>query len=127
MPLSPARLRERGFNQAGLLASELATELGIPRRDLLSRRPGGRRQVGAGRVARRENVQGRFVATETANADSAAVLLVDDVVTTGATLVACATALHEAGFGPIGGLTFSRTLRGPRGSSGNRERDDRGT
>ena len=130
VPLSPARRRERGFNQAELLACGLTACLGARgalRPDLLARRPGRGRQAGAGRLARRENVLGRFAATASSAGGGPAVLLIDDVVTTGATLVACARALHEAGFGPIGALTFSRTLGRPRGPSSNRKRDDRGT
>jgi predicted amidophosphoribosyltransferase len=89
-------LAERGFNQAALLASPVARELGArfaPRG--LTRLRATREQAGLERAERLENVLGAFVATR--RLDGARVALVDDVLTTGATLEAAATALHDAG------------------------------
>jgi predicted amidophosphoribosyltransferase len=87
-----ASLVRRGFSLASVLAHALARESGIPETGTL-RRHGGRRQATLSRSARRANVAGRLVASGVAGR----VLLVDDVVTTGATARACAAALRAAG------------------------------
>jgi ComF family protein len=110
VPLSVARERERGFNQAGLLARALASKTGWQWRSLLERRAGGRRQARLARHARSENVRELFRALRVDDT-SADVLVVDDVFTTGATARACAQTLREAGFGRVSVVTFARTLR----------------
>ncbi|MDX1578521.1 MAG: hypothetical protein R3266_08550, partial [Gemmatimonadota bacterium] len=80
------------------------------------RKPGGGPQARLGGTFRRENVGGRFAYRGSRPAATRPVLLVDDVLTTGATAFACAEALSEAGFGPIGVVTFARTLRPLDGS-----------
>jgi ComF family protein len=112
VPLTPARERERGFNQATLLAEALARDLDWRCADLLERRPGGRRQARLTRHARSENVRDAFHVSRPATPGTE-VVLVDDVLTTGATAMACATALDEAGFGRVSVVTFARTLRAP--------------
>jgi ComF family protein len=117
VPLSPARLRERGFNQAELLAVALARELDWPSRAALSRGRQGRRQVRSGRVDRARNVQGAFqIASsfleEVASSPELAelpIVLVDDVVTTGATAGACAKAVESVGLKCAGAVSFART------------------
>ena len=122
VPATAARLRERGFNQARSLADGVGRALGLHVVEALVRTPGGGRQAAVGAAERRSNVAGRFrVAAGVSRGGSA--LIVDDVVTTGATLGACARALAEAGFTRIGGLTFARTAPGPRsGRLSDRER-----
>ncbi|MEE9472060.1 MAG: ComF family protein, partial [Gemmatimonadota bacterium] len=94
VPVTRARLRERGFNQAQLLAEPLGTTLGHPVLAVLERLPGRRPQAGLGRSARKVNVMGRVRASAGPEAGRPkAALLVDDVVTTGATAAACARAL----------------------------------
>jgi ComF family protein len=112
VPLTPARARERGFNQAALLAEALGRQLDWRCANLIERRPGGRRQARLARHARSENVRDAFQARCSGIPD-APVVLVDDVLTTGATALACATALVEAGFGRVSVITFARTLRPP--------------
>jgi len=112
VPTTPARLRERGFNQALDLAEALGARLGLPVEKALLRDPGGGRQASGGAAARGSNVLGRFRASANLPTEGA-VLIVDDVLTTGATVGACARALREAGFARIGALTFARTLRTP--------------
>jgi ComF family protein len=104
VPLHPARLRQRGFNQAERLAAALARRTGLAVADCLER---GRSasQVGRGRGERvaAEGVRGAAPAPPFA-------LLVDDVVTTGGTLRACAAALRAAGSAHIAALAYARTL-----------------
>lgn len=110
VPLAAARLRERGFNQAVLLARSLAEGTGWPVWEGLARRRTGRRQASLGRAARVENVQSLFVGrSELGSAqEHARALLVDDVLTTGATAAACAVALEEAGTPCAGVVSFAR-------------------
>lgn len=111
VPLAPARLRERGFNQAERLAAAVAAEVGWPVREALVRRSGGGRQARLARAGRRENVRERFAARGAVGGEGRRAVLVDDVLTTGATAAACARALGQAGFRDIVLVTFARTLR----------------
>ena len=109
VPLSPARRRERGFNQAALLARGLAAATGWPVRELLRRRPGGRRQARLGRRERARNVRGRFV-TAGPSAGDRPLVVVDDVLTTGATAAACCGALADGGGTVAGAVAFAHAL-----------------
>jgi ComF family protein len=106
VPLSGRRRRERGYNQSELLAAELARLTGLP----LERRALGRRhtqpQVRATGDARYRNVAEVFRPGK--NPPSGSVLLIDDVITTGATLNAAARVLIGEGAGPVFALTFAR-------------------
>jgi ComF family protein len=100
VPLSRLRLLRRQFNQAALLAGELARATGIPHDPLvLARVRSTRSQVGMTRDQRRRNVAGAFAVPERRKAGLRGrnVLLIDDVITTGATVDACARALKRAG------------------------------
>lgn len=102
VPLHPARLAERGFNQSALLARLVARRLGAPCLPLaLARVRDTPRQASLGRADRLSNVSGAFVARQPGGLAGRPVLLVDDVSTTGATLAACARAALEAGAGGI--------------------------
>jgi ComF family protein len=96
VPMSRAKLRRRGYNQAELLARALARRLRL-RCDpaLLAKRLERRPQSTLAKAARAANVRGAFAASE--RAASKSILLVDDVCTTGETLRACAAALRRAG------------------------------
>ena len=96
VPLHPRRLRERGFNQSGLLASELAGRLNLPLAEsLVARRRQTQAQSGLSFDERRANVRDAFIPIGRVNAS--AVLLVDDVISTGFTVSACARALKLGG------------------------------
>jgi ComF family protein len=101
VPIHPARLRRRGFNQAALLAGELAERSGTTVADCLERAGPHRTQIGRGRAERRESIAVRLRGPAPPRA-----LLVDDVITTGATLAACAAAL---GPGCAGALVYAHT------------------
>jgi len=108
VPLHPARLRQRGFNQAELLAAELRARLALfePVGKLVRTRPTPP-QVGNDRLRRFENVKNAFE-WHGLLLEGEAVLVIDDVATTGATLDACASALRAAGSGPVTGVSVAR-------------------
>ncbi|EYF05914.1 ComF family protein [Chondromyces apiculatus] len=109
VPLHPGRLAERGYNQAALLAAEIASPLRIPllARGLARLRPTPH-QARLARLDRFSNVSDAFRARWPARIQGRAVLLVDDVATTGATLAACASALHRAGATAVTALVIAR-------------------
>ena len=110
VPMDPARLRERGFHPAGELARAVAVALGgrVDRRALRQLHATAS-QTGLDRRARRRNVEGAFAARAGLRG-VACVALVDDVVTTGATLGACARALRSAGVRRVVAVCAARTL-----------------
>src|SRR5580700_5655181 len=111
VPLDRGRLRERGYNQAELIAKPLARMLGIPFRSYLLVRTRPRpNQLRLTRRERWETVRGAYATHKTAQVDKLRVLLVDDVLTTGATLDACSKALKGAGAARVVGLTVARAL-----------------
>jgi ComF family protein len=111
VPLDRGRLRERGYNQAELIAKPLARLLGIPFRSYLLVRTRPRpNQLRLTRRERWETVRGAYATHKTAQVDKLRVLLVDDVFTTGATLDACSRALKGAGAAQVVGLTVARAL-----------------
>lgn len=111
VPLHPARERRRGYNQAQLLAVRLSRRFGIPLAPRRALRRCGRTapQTGRGVERRRENMRGAFRAGWQKGLRGKRVLLVDDVITTGATLEACAAALRAAGCGEVTGVVLART------------------
>jgi ComF family protein len=108
VPLHADRLRERGYNQAALLAREMGGRLGIAvdEKALLRRRPTAP-QAKLDAKQRKDNVRDAFHCSSDALADKR-VLLIDDVCTTGATLDACAIALYESGARSVQALTLAR-------------------
>lgn len=108
VPLHPVRLREREFNQSALLASELSRLSGIPVIHALRRRRPTVTQTKLDRKHRRQNLRDAFVLSKNADVTNLNLLLVDDVLTTGSTLDACALALRAAGAGRVRALTAAR-------------------
>ena len=109
VPLPPARLRRRGFNQAERLAHALADRSGRPLADCLARSRGAAPQVGRARQDRLAAARGT-VAIKSGAGIPARSLLVDDVITTGATLAACAAALRAGGSQVAGAVAYARVL-----------------
>ena len=111
VPLDRARFRERGYNQAELIAKPLARLLGIPFRSYLLVRTRPRpNHLRLTLRERWETVRGAYAPPDAAQVDKLRVLLVDDVFTTGATLDACSRALKGAGAARVVGLTVARAL-----------------
>ena len=109
VPLHPARERERGYNQAAALADALAGVLGAPRLPgALARVRFTPPQAKLGEAARRANVAGAFVVGRRSGLAGRRVLVVDDVMTTGATLEACLDVLGRAG-AQAAGVTLAWT------------------
>jgi ComF family protein len=108
VPTTRRRLRERGYNQAGLLAAELGRFTGRPVDELLQRVAGTRTQTTLQPAARAANVAGAFRAGDAAAGRH--VILVDDVLTTGATAAECARTLVGAGACCVRLVTFARAF-----------------
>lgn len=111
MPLHWRRRWDRGFNQAELLAREIARRSLTPVRDLVRRRRNTTPQSGLTNAKRRKNVRGAFRVKRGVRLDGRRVLLVDDVFTTGASAAACARALKRAGAAHVTVLAVARTDR----------------
>ena len=111
VPTTPRRRRRRGYDQARVLAKAVAGILGLPCLDALERRGGGT-QVRLTPEARRQNVEGKFrvLSASRSRIQGAGVILIDDVLTTGATATAVASVLGEAGARSVRLLTFARAL-----------------
>ncbi|HEX9122761.1 MAG TPA: hypothetical protein VF984_05280, partial [Actinomycetota bacterium] len=112
VPLSRRRLAERGFDQARALAHVVSRRTGMPLECLLERIADTSPQARRGGADRRRALDGVFRARGAVQATR--VLVVDDVLTTGATAAACASALREHGAGWIGLLTAARASSRPR-------------
>ena len=111
VPLHPDRETERGFNQAAILARELAqlSALPIDEFSVVRRIHTKRHRSGMDGRARRESVTNAFVVRHEGRIKGERILLVDDVFTTGATVSACAGALKDAGAAEVMVLTIARS------------------
>jgi ComF family protein len=108
VPLHPARLRERGFNQASLLAELLGARISIPSKPLLQRIRYTTTQTALDRAERMENLHNAFRLRKNADVRGLHVLLIDDVLTTGSTLSECARVLKRAGAISVYAATAAR-------------------
>lgn len=114
VPLHWRRRWQRGFNQAGLLAREVARHSGIPFARALRRVRSTRAQAGLSNTARRSNMVSAFACRRgmrNGRLRGRRVLLIDDVMTTGSTAAACARALKSAGAARVALLTVARVDR----------------
>ena len=113
VPLHPLRLWKRRFNQSAALASVIALEAGKPYEPfLLARVKATRSQVGLSRSQRADNMQGAFRAPPEAMLRGRKIILVDDVLTSGATANAAARALLRGGAARVDLLIFARVVTG---------------
>jgi ComF family protein len=112
VPTTPRRLRVRGYNQAERLARALSPRLRLPVLEALARREGGKSQVSLDPVERRANVRSAFhlLPDRAGGLRGKEVVLVDDVLTTGATALAVTETLIEGGASGVHLLTFARAL-----------------
>ena len=114
VPLHRQREKERGYNQAALISKPLAKRLQLPHKAVLLMRTRPRPEKHILSLEERwESVRGAFATRPGSQVDNQRVLLVDDVLTTGATLDACSRALREAGAKSVAGLTVARAVRNP--------------
>jgi ComF family protein len=111
MPLHWRRRWRRGFNQSELLAAVIARRLGLPLVNAVRRRKSTPPQAGLTSAERRTNVAGAFQVRNRRSIEGRHVLLIDDVLTTGATASACAAALKRGGASRVTVLTLARVDR----------------
>lgn len=109
IPLHVTRLRERGFNQAALLARELGRQWGIPFwANVVSRVIPTVPQSDLSEAERRRNVREAFVLTRAATVEGRRLLVIDDILTTGSTAAECARVLKTGGAETVGVYTLAR-------------------
>jgi len=114
VPLHPKRLKERGFNQSGLLAGEFARKLRVPVSfDAIIRKNRTQPQTRLNRRERLKNMKGAFELVVAQRVRGRRVLLIDDVFTTGTTLSECARVLKsKGGASEVHAVTVTRALPG---------------
>ena len=111
VPLHADRLRERGYNQAQLLAKMISEQRGIPMdRWVLRRKRATAPQIGLPIKDRRLNVRGAFIVKKPERVADKTVLVVDDVLTTGATVSECSRVLLAAGAAKVRVATLARAV-----------------
>ena len=109
VPVHEARRRQRGYNQAALLAFALGRETGLSVVDILERPRPTARQHGLGRAARLHNLRGAFALRDGAWPPPR-LILIDDILTTSATMESCALVLREAGAASVYGFAIAREV-----------------
>jgi ComF family protein len=108
IPLHAKRLRYRGFNQAELLAREVAQNLQLPFQNLLIRQRNTMQQAKLSREKRLQNLRDAFIVDSTLDLKNTTVILIDDVASTATTLSEAAKVLRTAGAGEVWGLVIAR-------------------
>ena len=111
MPLHCRRRWRRGFNQSEILARLVAKSRGIPMIDVVKRVRATATQAGLTNSNRRKNVAGAFRVSRKSQVAGKRILLIDDVMTTGSTATACASAMKRAGASSVTLLTLARVDR----------------
>jgi ComF family protein len=107
VPLYPAKEKQRGFNQAELIFGDFLTSQHIPMRRLLNRTRATRPMYELSEQERTENLKNAFAVTEAKALQGKNVLLVDDIFTTGSTMMECARVLKQAGACSVTGLVMA--------------------
>jgi ComF family protein len=107
VPAASRRYRQRGFNQASLIALGLARRTGVAYSEVLGR-IGNKRQVGTMRKTRLAQVKGSFYVKNQSAINGKRILIVDDVVTTGATMSECGNLLKQYGAKSVWGAAFAK-------------------
>ena len=112
VPLYRLRLKERGFNQAAVIAKALSRDIQLPLdiKAVLRIKPTERHRAGMDRIDRTRSVRDAFEVAHTRLVSGKRVLLVDDIYTTGSTVAACAKALVQAGVEQVNVLTIARAI-----------------
>lgn len=111
VPTSQKRLKMRGFNQTELLAEIICNEINVPMRcDVLFRQEDSKTQHQLTAAERKINTEGAYALQDAAAVSGMTLLLIDDVLTTGATLSACAAQLMQAGADQVYALTACKTV-----------------
>jgi predicted amidophosphoribosyltransferase len=105
-----ARIRERGFDHSALIAKEFARLRGLPYQPLLTRN-GRTKQAGATKIQRVQQIQGVYLPRPRASIKDRHILVIDDVTTTGATLIEVANVLRAAGAKNLDALVFAQTIQ----------------
>ena len=112
VPLHPRRTWSRGFNQAALVAQEMAKRLGMKAEPRVLRRTRATPPLkGMSLAARKRTVAGSFQVAVGVDLRGRTIVLVDDVLTTGSTSEACAKALHKAGAASVNLVSWARVVR----------------
>lgn len=109
VPLSQERLRERGFNQAKILSDKLSKELNIKCEDLLKRVKNTQTQTTLTKLERKQNLINAFIVEDKQKIKNKNILVIDDIITTGATFDEVARILKLKGANKVFGLTFCHT------------------
>jgi len=107
VPTASSRVRQRGYDQAVLLAHEIGVRTNLHSARFLAR-IGQAHQVGAGRTKRIEHLKGAFRSVHNRGLRDAHIVLVDDVLTTGATLETAARVLKQAGVAQVDAIVFAQ-------------------
>jgi competence protein ComFC len=108
VPTASARVRQRGYDHAQLLSKEIARSLGLKHESTLLR-VGKQRQVGATRAERKKQLEGAFLVKSRTNLVDLDLLLVDDVITTGSSLIEVAKVLKKNGARSVRAVAFTQT------------------
>jgi len=110
VPTAATRIRERGFDHGRLIAEEFARLCSLPYRQFLIRH-GRTKQAGASRVVRAEQIEGVYRPKSIISFSDSQLLVIDDVTTTGATLIEVARTLRKAGANRVDALIFAQTVK----------------